>query len=218
MSEGTKCYPRIGIFVFADRPSLTYLPSGMTRLALLVVMGAGLVSGLLAGACSNDDGSAVTPGACDQIIDACHPKDDGSDEFINGCHSTAHEGTDADCSPNLQACLDACNAAPDVGTGGHESGTEESGHVHESSGATGHDSSGGSSGHDHGTTAGTTADPSTSGTTAADDSSQASCDELGTICHDAVDEFGMMCHEVGHAGDEAACAEIWVECLAHCNA
>ena len=65
---------------------------------------------------------------------------------------------------------------------------------------------------------GTTADPSTSGTTAADDSSQASCDELGTICHDAADEFGMMCHEVGHAGDEAACAEIWVECLAHCIA
>lgn len=189
----------------------------MKRSSMLVAMGAGLLAGLLANACTNDGAGGVTPGACDSIIDACHYKDDGSDEFINNCHANAHDGNDASCSADLQACLDACNAAPSVETTGYDGthGFEESGHVHESTGATGgHDSSGGSSGHDHGTTtSGTTA-----GTTAADDSSQASCDELGTICHDAVDEFGMMCHDVGHAGDEAACAEIWVECLAHCNA
>lgn len=194
----------------------------MKRSSMLVAMGAGLLAGLLANACTNDGAGGVTPGACDSIIDACHYKDDGSDEFINNCHANAHDGNDASCSADLQACLDACNAAPSVETTGYDGthGFEESGHDHESTGATGatggHDSSGGSSGHDdHGTASGGT---TSSGTTAADDSSQASCDELGTICHDAADEFGMMCHDVGHAGDEAACAAIWVECLAHCNA
>lgn len=187
----------------------------MTRASILLGMGAGLLVGLIASACTSDGSGGVTPGACDQIIDACHTKDDGSDDFINGCHSTAHEGDDAACSSNLQACLDACNAAPPVGTGGHESG--ETGHDHETGAATshdhgssgGHDSSGGATSHDHG---------STGGSTGADDASQASCDELGSICHDVADALGMMCHDVGHEGDEAACAEIWVECVAHCTA
>ena len=168
---------------------------------------AGLMLGGLVQACTDD--AEVTPGACEMVIDACHPKDDGSDDMINGCHSRAHEGDDAVCSTDLQACLDYCNAAPPVG--GHAEG-EETGH-HEDSGDTG--SSGGGEGSGTGGDETTGGAPATS-STGADDASDASCDELGSICHDSDDEFGMMCHDVGHEGDEMACAAIWVQCLEVC--
>ncbi len=47
------------------------------------------------------------------------------------------------------------------------------------------------------------------------------CAELGTLCHpfDNNDgEFGEQCHDVGHAGDPEACAEIYDECIAFCQA
>ena len=192
----------------------------MSRISLLLGAGAGLLLGLLVNACTNDDSGETTVGACDSIMEACHPKDDGTDETISGCHEVAHEGDDAACTTQLQSCVDYCNAAPDVGTSGHESGetghddhASESGetadHGHDSSGGSGSTGHHGSTGHDSG---------STGGSTGADDSSQASCEELGSTCHDTADEMGMMCHDIGHEGDEVACAEVWVECIAHCTA
>jgi hypothetical protein len=181
----------------------------------------GLLLGLLANACG-DDSSGTTPGACKMVIDACHPKDDGSDMIISDCHGAAHDGSDATCSTNLQACLDACNAAPPIETadddpahvtGGSDESTTAHDHATGTSGADGSTSSSTSQGS---TSQGSTSQGSTASSTGADDSSQASCKELGSICHDAADEFGMMCHDVGHDGDEAACAAIWVECLEHC--
>lgn len=195
----------------------------MSRASILLGTSVGLLLGLLANACSDDDGGGVTPGACDSIMDACHSKDDGSDEFINGCHTHAHDGDDAVCSSELQACLDACNAAPDVGTGGH---TEDTGHDdHDHTGTTGHHESTGhdstghdSTGHHESTGAHASTGHQETSSTGADDSSQASCEELGSVCHDVADAMGVMCHDIGHAGDEAACAKVWVECIEHCTA
>ena len=71
--------------------------------------------------------------ACENIMSACHLKDDGSDPMINGCHETAHN--EGDCLKDYDACLEACNAAPEL-TGGHETDHH------------------GSTGHDHGSTGG----------------------------------------------------------------
>jgi hypothetical protein len=51
------------------------------------------------------------------------------------------------------------------------------------------------------------------------DSGNTMCAEIGTYCH-AFDEgtgLGAQCHETGHAGDEAACAAIYDECIAFCH-
>lgn len=178
----------------------------------------GLLLGLLANACGDGSGG-TTPEACQMVIDACHEKDDGSDTFINDCHAQAHAYDDAACSADLQACIDACNAAPpiDHGTGDDHHGTDDHGE------STGHGETSGTGGHDGSTSSheGSTShgheSTSTAASTGADDSSEASCMELGSICHDAADEFGMMCHDIGHDGDEAACAKVWVECIAHCS-
>jgi hypothetical protein len=45
------------------------------------------------------------------------------------------------------------------------------------------------------------------------------CAEMGTYCHASdtgEDNLANTCHDVGHAGDPAACAEIYDECMAFC--
>ncbi len=80
-------------------------------------------------ACKSDDGGDTNglsnEEACQNIIEACHTKDDGSDPVINGCHENAHDG--GDCLKDYDMCLKACNDAPAI-SGGHEShGTHGSG-------------------------------------------------------------------------------------------
>lgn len=206
----------------------------MSRRFNPLLLACGLLIGAGINACTTDDDSGeVVAGACQMVIDACHSKDDGSDEMINGCHSVAHDGDDATCSTDLQACLDACNAADPVGghdDHGHETDHDDHGETgHDDHGdtdhGTGHDGTHGDHGDtdhgdtDHGDTDhddhGTTGDH---GSTGADDSSDASCSELGSVCHDVADELGNTCHDIGHDGDEAACAKVWVECIEHCTA
>lgn len=46
------------------------------------------------------------------------------------------------------------------------------------------------------------------------------CEEIGHLCHDfdtGDSGLGHECHEVGHAGDEAACLAIQDDCLALCG-
>ncbi|HEX2880494.1 MAG TPA: hypothetical protein VHO25_13265 [Polyangiaceae bacterium] len=46
------------------------------------------------------------------------------------------------------------------------------------------------------------------------------CEEIGHLCHDfdtGDSGLGHECHEVGHAGDEAACLAIQADCLALCG-
>ncbi|MCX4240679.1 hypothetical protein [Paraliomyxa miuraensis] len=197
----------------------------MARPSLLFSLGLGLLLGMAGNACTNDP--EVNPDACGMITDACHAKDDGSDPVINGCHSSAHDGNDEACTNDLQMCLDVCNAAPDVGTGDHDSGDHDSGdhgtgdHGSGDHGSGDHGTTGADGSTSHGTDShGTDSHGSTShgSSTGADDSSQANCDELASTCHDVADAVGMMCHDIGHDGDEAACAKAWVECIEHCTA
>ena len=54
----------------------------------------------------------------------------------------------------------------------------------------------------------------------AGDEGEIMCAELGTYCHpfDENDgELGDVCHNIGHAGEPEACAEIYDECMALCN-
>ncbi len=173
--------------------------------------------GALVAACT-DNGSETVKGACKQIVEACHPKDDGSDETISGCHTLAHdnEGNDAACSGQLQMCLDVCNAAPPVGghdeTGGHETGSHEDTGSHDETGGhetgshedTGSHDTGGhddTDGHDGGHES---------------DTEGSVCDEIASACHGSETPTGMMCHEVGHDGDAPACAEVARMCLEEC--
>lgn len=88
----------------------------------------GVVLGL-ALSCTTDDGEgdsgAVYPEACDAIIDACHTKDDGSDDAISSCHSAAHDADVDECNARLEECVALCDAAPPVGGG--ETGYESTG-------------------------------------------------------------------------------------------
>jgi hypothetical protein len=53
------------------------------------------------------------PKPCQQIAQACHPKDDGHEGKIHDCHETGHDvGTLEACSKVLEDCLTTCDAAP----------------------------------------------------------------------------------------------------------
>jgi hypothetical protein len=43
------------------------------------------------------------------------------------------------------------------------------------------------------------------------------CGQLANSCHGDETELGIACHELGHAGDEAACEDRHVECLGQCT-
>ncbi|RMG96790.1 MAG: hypothetical protein D6705_10320 [Deltaproteobacteria bacterium] len=100
---------------------------------------------VLVGCKSDDDGNDLTNAqACANIIEACHPKDDGSDPVINGCHEKAHDG--GDCLSDYDMCIMACNEAPAItdshghetdGHGTHGSGTHGGTHGTHGSGTHG---------------------------------------------------------------------------------
>lgn len=129
------------------------MPSTSMKIStLLSVLGVALG---LALACTSEGGgsSASDPEACQAIIDACHPKDDGSDEAINGCHSAAHDDDTETCNARLEECVALCDAAPPVG-GGYDTGDGSTG----GGGSTG-DGDGTTTGGDE-TADGSTGDPS----------------------------------------------------------
>jgi hypothetical protein len=58
------------------------------------------------------------PKQCQDIAQACMPKDDGSKGTVHDCHLTGHEtGTLAACSAVYDKCIKACNAAPALSDG-----------------------------------------------------------------------------------------------------
>ena len=90
------------------------------------------VIGLAATACSKSDDAEVggTDAAartgmqsfcelsapCQQIAQACMPKDDGTPGAVHDCHMTGMEyGIEADCKKDLATCITTCNAAPGFG-------------------------------------------------------------------------------------------------------
>jgi hypothetical protein len=90
--------------------------------------------GFIAGACSNaDSGKAndggsqssvgekdfcTLPASCQQISQACMPKDDGSKGPVHDCHLTGmYYAIEADCKKDLTSCLATCNAAPALSDG-----------------------------------------------------------------------------------------------------
>ena len=185
----------------------------------------GLAVGLYAG-CSKEEAQAPIENACQGIIDACHTKDDGSDAAINDCHSLAHDGDDAACSPRYEECVAVCDEAPEVGVygdDGDDHGDGDAGSDDGTPGTTTGPSDGGTTTgatDDDGTTDGGSTDGGSTndtGSTGNDDASNANCDDLGSGCHDIPGEVPQMCHDVGHDGDETACAAIWVQCVEACG-
>jgi hypothetical protein len=94
-----------------------------------VVRGLMAASVVLVAGCSNDtaalgDGGTGgstgvylsfcdLPAPCQDIAQACHPKDDGSKGPIHDCHIVGHEvGTLAACSAKHTDCLKTCGDAP----------------------------------------------------------------------------------------------------------
>lgn len=90
--------------------------------------------GLAASACStmNDAGSPVDSGtsplgtkpfcelprSCQDIAEACMPKDDGTPGPVHTCHKTGMEdGIEANCTKDLESCVATCKAAPALGSG-----------------------------------------------------------------------------------------------------
>lgn len=124
--------------------------------------------------------------ACDQIIEVCHYKDDGTDPTISACHGVAHEG--GDCLAQLDACVAYCNAAPPLGTG--TSGG--------SSGGSGSGTASGSGTGSSGTSGG-------SGSTGSTDSGSTSGGNAGCAAY-CTCMSGTCATEVGYPwADEAAC-------------
>jgi hypothetical protein len=57
------------------------------------------------------------PAECQQISQACMPKDKGTGP-VHDCHMTGMvKGVKADCQKDLQPCLKTCGEAPALGTG-----------------------------------------------------------------------------------------------------
>lgn len=56
------------------------------------------------------------PAVCQDIVRACHAKDDTTNADIHNCHETGHDvGTEAACAPIHDHCIEICDAAPDLG-------------------------------------------------------------------------------------------------------
>lgn len=106
----------------------------LKRLALCFVLSALAVGPLYIAACSDDgestgdqrSGGSATDGPfsnrpqpCQELIAACHPKDDGTPGAINDCHvKLGHLGTAEECQAGIdRGCLDTCGKAPLVEAG-----------------------------------------------------------------------------------------------------
>ncbi len=111
------------------------------------------LAGFIACSSSDDDSGGSKPqaqgGECGTILEACHLKDDGSQDIAKDCHDLSHTLDDDQCVVRLKECVDACEALP-CPTGvncsvGHDGGTG-------GAGGTGHEA--GTGGHSGGTTDG----------------------------------------------------------------
>jgi hypothetical protein len=61
------------------------------------------------------------PPECQQISQACMPKDIGAPGQVHDCHMEGMEkGVRADCQRDLASCLKACTEAPALGDGAVE--------------------------------------------------------------------------------------------------
>ena len=175
--------------------------------------------------CPADSDPMLIEGACGDIVDACHTKDDGTPGQINDCHQIAHDEDESACSADRDMCIELCNAAPDVATGGHgetEGAETDADTEHESddNGTTTEPGSTGAHETDQGTTTehGTTGNGTGTGeTTATTSTDEPSCAALGAGCHDVPGDVAMMCHDVGHEENEAACAKVWQMCREACG-
>jgi hypothetical protein len=82
----------------------------------------GLLVGFAFAGCDEEEPEPGTKADCEAIIMACHTKDDGTDEMINGyCHQPAHDAADgaagasfATCAERKDECVELCNEAPEV--------------------------------------------------------------------------------------------------------
>jgi hypothetical protein len=180
-----------------------------------------VVGGVAFGACTSGDSQTPAEGACEAIMDACHEKDDGTNAEVSACHEVAHEEDAAQCAAQQDACIATCDAAPPIGSGGEDVPATASGSTDD--GATG-PATGDTTGSDE-TATGTTAAADTSSDSGSSDAGSSttgaglepSCDLLGSACHDIETKEGQMCHDIGHDGDEAACAKAWDACVRICG-
>ena len=143
-----------------------------------------LVLGLATVACgcmAEPDDPILIEGACGEIVEACHTKDDGTPGAINDCHQIAHDEVESECSANHAMCIELCNAAPDVVP--HDTDYGETEHCESEHGSTtDHESTtepaeGSSSSTSGEASSSTTADEATSSTTTGEDPS---CAALGS--------------------------------------
>jgi len=192
----------------------------------------GALLGLYLGCGNSGDQNELGPEtSCNEIIAACHPKDDASPGMISDCHTIGHDDVMSVCQENYFSCVEVCDAAPSVYD---TDGMEESSGDDNDDVADDDDDDDGDSNDDGqttdggdtmgaedtgGTTGGSTGEPGTTGgsSSGGDDAPEANCNELGSGCHDTPTPLGEMCHDVGHGTDEAACAEIWLECKEECG-
>ena len=147
-----------------------------------------------------------TPGerACAELGTYCHAFDRGTGDRGDQCHDVGHQGDPEACLEIYDECMEFCQADDEDAGPDHD---EDAGHEHEDEdggqdAATGHDPEDAAAG-EHGD----------------EDAASGKCAELGQRCHDFDTpdaEMARECHDVGHEGDEAACAEIYDECLAVC--
>jgi hypothetical protein len=161
-------------------------------------------------------GGAHSDTPCEDIIMACHEKDDGTGA-VNDCHQVGHDEVASTCSAQLDMCLQICNDAPPLDdTEGDDHGEDDHGEDdHGETTASDGTSTGEPSTTDTGESTGDAS--SSSSSTGSDSAADVNCADLGSNCHDAPGKVAAMCHDVGHEGDEEACAEIWQECREACG-
>ena len=85
-----------------------------------------LLSPLAVASCSSEDPPKPGyqfPQVCQEIIDACHYKDDGLGGRIADCHTAGHDGDETGCEAAIaDGCLQDCKDAPHIN---QDSGTPE---------------------------------------------------------------------------------------------
>jgi hypothetical protein len=178
---------------------------------IAVILLAGMA--LAGGACADEtEAPAGDPADCTLIANRCHRYDKIS-ELGHQCHEVGHEGADpVACTEMKGRCLAECPQT-DGGSGG-SAGTGGSGGA--ATGGSG-GSAGGSSDGSAGAETGGSSGHAGGGTGGAPDGSTAGCNTLADLCHGIDAGFAIHCHELGHDGNETACAAELAACLAECT-
>ncbi len=179
---------------------------------------------LLTGACTTSSGAGSgtdgSAGACEELIESCHLKDDGQAGPVNDCHGVGHAGVEADCVEQRENCIAICDAAPTATTGSGSTGGTTDGTSGGSGGSTTDASTGnatdgtgggGSGGSTTSTTSGSTGGSTGSGSTGG--GAAPVCDWMAETCQ----SLDTGCADLGGAGNEAACISSLSECLPKCG-